>query len=772
MRFVVVALVVLVIAGLIRPSHIACAQAPVASGTVITIAGNGSTGFAGDGGPATSANLAGPLGLAIGPEGKLYISDVGNNRIRAVHPTSGIISTLVASTENASHIAVDRQLNTLYFPLTYSEFRVNRVNLSNGTTDNFAGIGPFDTLGDDWNDGDGGPATSAYLLSPFGIGVGAGNDVLITDGFGNHRLRSVDGATGVISRVAGIEPAGNPVNSTAGDGGPASQASFTNAWEMATDRSGNIFVIDLQDSQPSAYVVRRIDAATGMIDTVAGGGAMTTDSGLATDMLLTSIDYAIAVDEAGETMYLVRGAHQVVAVDLATGQLTPFAGSTTPGYAGDGGPATGALFDTIGGLAVVPGGGLLVADTNNERVRYIAPDSINLVGDAAQTEFHLPWVSEISGDLNITDNPNLTALDFRELTSVFGNIAISNNSNLSNVDLGSLQSVEDDVNISNMSTGSLDLTSLESVGGNLILADNASDVNYWHPGINVGGSLTLESTGGGTLELDDIDVGGDTSVTADGYATVDAATADGSTAVTMINNEATMEVTLPDGAFTSETPVAFRITNQPAIVETIDGNTVTHLATYAFEFSIPTLNSDAELNFEIELAAMAEPDRLLLLDALDDEATLTLGVIGDAPGAELQLFDVCASGGPVVDACVVVQWLDENRTLLDPQGVIDPSFLRLEGLVGHFSTYSFVAITLDGDYNHDGIVDAADYVVWRKTDGTQAGYDQWRANFGAVSLALVAGSGSSFNMTVPEPATLVLLMLAAVVRCLQRGRTA
>ena len=186
---------------------------------------------------------------------------------------------------------------------------------------------------------------------------------------------------------------------------------------------------------------------------------------------------------------------------------------------------------------------------------------------------------------------------------------------------------------------------------------------------------------------------GDISLTTDGYTTVAASTAGGETAVTMINNEATMEVTLPDGAFTSETPVAFSITNQPASVETIDGNTVTHLGTYNFEFAIPTLNSAAELNFEIELAAMDEPDRLSLLDLLHDGAVLTLGVRGDAPGAELQLFDVCAAGGPVADSCVVVQWLDENRMLLDPLGGIDPSILRLEGLVGHFSTYSFVAVT-------------------------------------------------------------------------------
>ena len=144
---------------------------------------------------------------------------------------------------------------------------------------------------------------------------------------------------------------------------------------------------------------------------------------------------------------------------------------------------------------------------------------------------------------------------------------------------------------------------------------------------------------------------GDTSLTTDGYTEVDAATAGGETAVTMLNSEATMEVTLPDGAFSSANPVTFSVEKLPAGgVETVGGEMVTHLETYAFDFAIPTLNSAAELNFEIDLAALAEPDRLSLLDLLHESAELTLGVRGDAPGAELQLFDVCSGGGPAADA--------------------------------------------------------------------------------------------------------------------------
>ena len=91
--------------------------------------------------------------------------------------------------------------------------------------------------------------------------------------------------------------------------------------------------------------------------------------------------------------------NRVFKVDLGTGQLSLFAGAANGDFSGDGGPALDARFNAIGGLAMAPGGGLLISDTANQRIRYIAPDSIHLVGDAGQTEFYLPWVSALSGDL-------------------------------------------------------------------------------------------------------------------------------------------------------------------------------------------------------------------------------------------------------------------------------------------------------------------------------------------------------------------------------------
>jgi hypothetical protein len=136
----------------------------------------------------------------------------------------------------------------------------------------------------------------------------------------------------------------------------------------------------------------------------------------------------------------------------------------------------------------------------------------------------------------------------------------------------------------------------------------------------------------------------------------------------------------------------------------------------------------------------------------------------------------------------VVEWLDATRMLLDPLGSIDPSILRFEALVGHFSTYSVVAVGLAGDYKHNGVVDAADYVVWRKTfgqsgadlaaDGNNSGtidsgdYDVWRAHVGKTNSGTGAATAlfNRANAAVPEPACAVMLLTAAAVFGASRRR--
>ena len=263
----------------------------------------------------------------------------------------------------------------------------------------------------------------------------------------------------------------------------------------------------------------------------------------------------------------------------------------------------------------------------------------------------------------------------------------------------------------------------------------------------VGGDLTIETTGSGTFDVSGADVEGDTSLTTDGYTEVDAATAGGETAVTMLNSEATMEVTLPDGAFSvgrsghvqHREAARRRRGDRRRRDDHPPGN-------LCLRFCDP----DAQLGRDAEFRDRPGGDGGAGAPVAAGPRACRRGADAGRPrrcaGRELQLFDVCAGGGPVADACIIVQWLDENRMLLDPLGGIDPSLLRFESLVGHFSTYSVVAVTLAGDYNLDGIVDAADYILWRKTDGTQEGYDRWRANFGRS-----AGGGNGAGMVrAPE----------------------
>ena len=191
------------------------AQVPAASGTVITIAGKGLFGFSGDGGPATNAAFREPYGMAIGPDGTLYIADSGNRRIRAIAPATGVITTVAGNgtdgdtgdggpATNATisgtviRIAVDRARRALYF--SDGDYnRVRKVNLTNGVISNFAGLG-FRGFG---FSGDGGPATRAEFAVPEAVCTDGTGKLAITYIF-NDRVRQVNPVTGIITTIAGI----------------------------------------------------------------------------------------------------------------------------------------------------------------------------------------------------------------------------------------------------------------------------------------------------------------------------------------------------------------------------------------------------------------------------------------------------------------------------------------------------------------------------------------------------------------------------------------
>jgi hypothetical protein len=239
----------------------------------------------------------------------------------------------------------------------------------------------------------------------------------------------------------------------------------------------------------------------------------------------------------------------------------------------------------------------------------------------------------------------------------------------------------------------IDMSGLTTTSGGVVIANNGSaTVSDMSALTTVSGDLTIETTGTGAFNVGSADVSGDTSITADGYSEVVAATADGQTAVSMINGPATMDLVLPAGAFPIGDPVAFSVQQLAADpVASWGAGAVTTIAAYGFQFDITTLGLDATLDFEIDLAALDSGAQAALLDLLHAGAVSTLAVQGDAPGAALQMFGVCAAGvAPTAGGCVDVLWLNSNRVALEPSGGVDPALLRFESVVGHFSSYSVV----------------------------------------------------------------------------------
>ncbi len=236
------------------------------AGIINTIAGTGTLGFSGDGGPATSADFSYPVGVALDGSGNIYIADQGNNRIRKIN-TSGIISTIAGtgatgySGDGASAtsaqlsapcgITVDA-LNNIYFSDRGNNC-VRKIN-SAGIINTIAGtgVGGFS--------GDGGPATSAKLNAPFCIAVDASGNIYIADTF-NSRIRKVS-SSGTISTIAGIAFAG-----FSGDGGPATSAKLNFPAGIAIDPSGNIYIAEQQNQR-----IRKINTS-GIINTIIGTGS-------------------------------------------------------------------------------------------------------------------------------------------------------------------------------------------------------------------------------------------------------------------------------------------------------------------------------------------------------------------------------------------------------------------------------------------------------------------------------------------------------------------
>lgn len=623
---------------------VAHAQSPAPSGTVITIAGKGMRGFSGDGGPATNAAFNEPYGMAIGPDGTLYVVDSGNYRIRAIAPATGFITTVAgngtfgdtgdggpatnATISSVARIAVDRARRALYLSDNDNN-RVRKVNLANGLISNYAGTG----LAGFGFSGDGGPATSAEFAVPEAVCTDGTGRLSISDLF-NDRVRQVNPVTGIITTIAGIGylGSGGGTGVTAGDGGPATSASLSPR-RLTADRAGNVFV---QDTWTNS--VRRIAAATGLITTVAGGGTNTPGSGPATNMALGDFSDLVVRDDG--KLYIANNT-RVFVLDLATGQLSPFAGGANGGFSGDGGPALDARFNSISSLALAPGGGLLIASWSQNRIRYVAPHSINLTNDSQQTAFYLPWVSTLAGDLAIADNPNLTTVNMASLTTSGGGINLSGNTSVAAVDLSSLTTVGGAVAVdTNAAATAVDMSALTSVGGDLSLCGNTSATSI---------DLASLVSAGGSL-----DVSGNTAA-----AVIDMGS------VTNVAGDLMIASNAPNAVVDMSSLTTFGCGTN-AVAMTLDGGTV-QMTNGLTLCTNATLTGSATLNGSVTnhgtIAPGASPGQLNLTGhlVLADSSRLRLEIGGSAPGQ----FDVVnVAGGVTLGGALAVTLVNNFASVM------------------------------------------------------------------------------------------------------------
>jgi sugar lactone lactonase YvrE len=329
----------------------------VAAGTGIisTFAGNGIAGFTGDKGPATSAELYQPLGLAIDSAGNLYISDSFESVVRKVTASTGIITTVAgngksgysgdggpataASLSSPIGIALDSKGN-LYIADS-SANRIRKVTATTGTITTVAGNGQAGFAGD------GGPATSAQLNYPGEIAVDSIGNLYVAD-TNNYVIREVAAGTGVISTVAGVSGYPWGRNNYTGDGGPAIKATMNAPRGVAVDAARNIYIADTNNN-----VIRMVAASTGIITTVVGYGSVTGDGGLATSARL-SAPPSISVDRSGNLYIPSPSGNKILLVtNSSTPPATPTAAPLFKVAAGTyGSPQTVTISDATPGAAI------------------------------------------------------------------------------------------------------------------------------------------------------------------------------------------------------------------------------------------------------------------------------------------------------------------------------------------------------------------------------------------------------------------------------------
>ncbi|MBV8132682.1 MAG: hypothetical protein JO282_09285 [Alphaproteobacteria bacterium] len=346
---------------------------PSQSWIITTAVGTGERGFAGDGGPAERALLNGPFDVGFDADGNLYFSDTFNHRIRRVDARTGIIVTCAGSGEAGYSgdggpatrarldepygIAIDKAAN-VYIADRHNRC-VRRVDGASGVITTFVGNGSAGF------GGDGGPASRAGMVEPNGLALDPAHGRLFIADVADHRARVVDLATSTISTFAGTGEAQH-----SGDGGPATAAGIYGARAVKVAADGTVYVLERQGSS-----LRRVDPATGIITTVAGTGerGYSGDGGPALAAVFDA-PKEMALEPGGDILIVDTENHAIRRIYAADGIVETIAGGRKSGE-GDGGPAQAAGLGRPHGAVVGPDGAIYIGDTENHRIRKLVRQS-------------------------------------------------------------------------------------------------------------------------------------------------------------------------------------------------------------------------------------------------------------------------------------------------------------------------------------------------------------------------------------------------------------
>jgi len=379
---------------------------------ITTIAGQpvnslGWGGYNGDDIPAINAKLNLPDGICLDKWNNLYIADAFNNRIRKIDLNTGIITTVagIGPTSLPSGFSGDGGPATnaqVWIPCSVStdtadnvyiadaaNNRIRKITVATGIITTVAGNGTAGYMGDNE------PATTAELNDPVGLCLDKAGNIYIGD-YNNNVVRKVDAITGIITTIAGDTIAGY-----SGDSGPATNAEIDGPCQLFADNTGNIFIADQWN-----HAIRRVDAITGIITTIAGNGmpGYTGDNGPATDAQLNQ-PTGIFIDQQNNIFIAQYQDEAIRRIDAVTGIITTVAGTGIGGYSGDGGPATNAKL-TCSDVCLDNFGTMYISDYDSDRIRKVYNPTLGITSPGLSRGEVIIYPNPATGQLTVSNAAN------------------------------------------------------------------------------------------------------------------------------------------------------------------------------------------------------------------------------------------------------------------------------------------------------------------------------------------------------------------------------